>query len=60
MPGQVDFSVYFSSPELLADKFRELCFHGRPTVYPIDPFQILISNSVIFQDYKARDFLEVF
>lgn len=48
MPDQVDFSAYFHSPELLADKFREFYFHDQPTVYPIDPFQVLNTLGIPF------------
>lgn len=52
-----DFSRYFSSPEILADKFLEYCFYGKPAVYPIDPFMVLKEMDIpfVFRDFKMYE-----
>lgn len=56
MIKEFDFSPYYYSPEILAEKVLEIYFSNEKPSYPIDPFKMLISFGVI---YQFRDFEDI-
>jgi hypothetical protein len=57
MLNNVDFSVDFYSPEILAKKVIEQYDLNQPGVYPIDPFKLLdeLDIPVSFRDFKHHE-----
>lgn len=57
MSNLPDFSVFVNSAETLAEQFQYFYFQGRPMVYPIDPFEILMELDIpfVFRDFKKYE-----
>lgn len=52
---EFDFSPYFYSPEVLANKVLELYFDKQQPSYPINPFKMLQELNVVYQFRNFRD-----
>ena len=52
-----DFSPYFGSSEILANKFLKLYFNGKKPSFPIDPFRMLSDFGIpfAFRDLKKLE-----
>lgn len=57
MSNLPDFSAFVKSAETLVEQFQNFYFQGRPMVYPIDPFEILMELDIpfVFRDFKQYE-----